>query len=710
MAKSGNDATPIVPIIRDLLRDLAVIRFRPQHLFRSDVSEPLTSILRRVHQRHAASKAARDPNYMPALIARAVTTELAKSGRLAEMAGGTLLRSFTDLACALADDNDLCPQFPALDPSRKLTLTEESALRTRLSELEFRLVNEGPIHAHFSATVASVVRLLVNEIPASALALKEQSTAIITAPIVALMRDPASCISQVLSAVLEESTTDSDAVADQCLRETRVQLYENVLAASGLTAEQARQHPNKMIVPAKSTLMPGEMAATYFSATPFLPLFSMPVPFSNPQKTRFEHTHVVGGTGHGKTQLLQTLLLADIDDPSEPSIVVIDSQGDTVRKFSELARFANSDRLIIVDPSDVHFPLALNVFDVGMERLNTLSLAEREQQLAGIIELYDYIFGTIGAELTQKQDVVFRYITRLMLDIPDANIQTLLQLMQDEKPFRPYIERLTGTARTFFDNDFSSKSFGGTKEQIRRRLYGVLSNPTFERMFSSRYNKLDMSAALNSGKIVLINTAKDFLKADASGFFGRYMISLVMQAVFERASVREEHRRPAFLYIDEAQDYFDANIDQLLIQARKYNLGVTLAHQMLSQLEPSLRASIMTNPATRFAGGVSHTDANALDADMRTSSEFLMSTRKGAKSTEFACYVKNMTSAAVKLTVPLGLVENSPRMTKLDHRRIIERSRALVAEPLARVSENKQEMAPETSTPNHIDPALPSRW
>ena len=709
MTKSGKDATPIVPIIRDLLRDLAVIRFRPQHLFRSDVSEPLKSILRRVHQLHVASKAVRDPNYMPALVARAVTTELANSGRLAEMAGGTILRSFTDLACALADDNDVCPQFPVLDPSRTLTLTEESALRKRLSELEFRLLNEGPIHAHFSATVAGLVRLLVEQMPPAAFTVKELSPAFITAPTVALMRDAKSCISQILSAVFE-GPTDSNAIADQCLHETRVRCFDNVIAASGLTAEQARQHPNKVIVPDKSPLNALDMATTYFSDTPFVSLFTMPVPFSIPQKTRFEHSHVVGGTGHGKTQLLQTLLLADIDDPSEPSIVVIDSQGDTVRKFSELARFANSDRLIIVDPSDVHFPLALNVFDVGMERLNTLSLVEREQQLAGIIELYDYIFGTIGAELTQKQDVVFRYITRLMLDIPDANIQTLLQLMQDEKPFRPYIERQTGTARTFFDNDFSSKSFGGTKEQIRRRLYGVLSNPTFERMFSSRYNKLDMSAALNSGKIVLINTAKDFLKADASGFFGRYMISLVMQAVFERASVREEHRRPAFLYIDEAQDYFDANIDQLLIQARKYNLGVTLAHQMLSQLEPSLRASIMTNPATRFAGGVSHTDANALDADMRTSSEFLMSTRKGAKSTEFACYVKNMTSAAVKLTVPIGLVENSPRMTKLDHRRIIERSRALVAEPLARVSENKQEMSPETSTPNHIDPALPSRW
>ena len=180
----------------------------------------------------------------------------------------------------------------------------------------------------------------------------------------------------------------------------------------------------------------------------------------------------------------------------------------------------------------------------------------------------------------------------------------------------------------------------------------LLSNPTFERLFSSDINKLDMAAALDSGKVILINTAKDVLKSEASAFFGRYMIALVMQAAFERAAQKEELRRPAFLYIDEAADYFDGNIDTLLVQARKFKLGVTLAHQFLDQLTPSLRASIMTNPAVRFAGGVSQKDANALDSDMRTTAGFLMAMRKSKTETEFSCYVRNVTDSAVKLCHP----------------------------------------------------------
>ena len=394
------------------------------------------------------------------------------------------------------------------------------------------------------------------------------------------------------------------------------------------------------------------------------------------------------------------------------SVVVIDSQGDMVRKLSRLERFADSDRLIIVDPSDTMFPLALNVFDIHKERLNNLTLGEREQMLAGIIELYDYIFGAIGADLTQKQSVVFRYITRLMLDIPNATIQTLRHLMEDERPFRPFIERLTGTTRAFFDNEVSDKSFTATKQQIRRRLYGILSNPTFERIFSSERNKLDMAAALNSGKVIVINTAKDVLKSEASSFFGRYMIALVLQAAFERAAMQEKVRRPAFLYIDEAADYFDDNIDALLIQARKFKLGVTLAHQFLDQLSPSLRASVMTNPAIRFAGGVSNRDANALDADMRTSSDFLMNMRKSADATEFACYVRNVTPAATKLTVPLGIVEREPAMSSEKYSEILDRSRALVAEPIGPSASPAPPPAPEPSAAPQptIDPSTPSAW
>ena len=350
------------------------------------------------------------------------------------------------------------------------------------------------------------------------------------------------------------------------------------------------------------------------------------------------------------------------------------------------------------------------VFDIHKERIDKLSLGQREQILAGIIELYDYLFGAISAELTQKQSVIFRYLARLMLDIPGANIQTLRELMEDASPFQQYIDRLTGTTRAFFKSEFEDRSFNATKQQIRRRLYGILSNPTFERMFSNQRNKLDIKTALDAGKIILVSTSKDVLKDEASTFFGRYIIALVMQAAFERAAQDEDKRRPAFLYIDEAADYFDDNIDTLLIQARKYKLGVVLAHQFLDQLDSGLRSSMMTNPAIRFAGGVSQKDANALDSDMRTTNDVLMATRKTKTTTEFACYVRNLTPSAVTLQVPIGLAENEPQMTDEAYATLRDRSRALLAEPL-RLAEAHSERGsvpgPAVAAPTPVAPTPP---
>ena len=46
----------------------------------------------------------------------------------------------------------------------------------------------------------------------------------------------------------------------------------------------------------------------------------------------------------------------------------------------------------------------------------------------GVVELYESFFGALlGAELTQKQGVIFRYLARLMLAIPGATIHTLMR-------------------------------------------------------------------------------------------------------------------------------------------------------------------------------------------------------------------------------------------------------------------------------------------
>lgn len=244
------------------------------------------------------------------------------------------------------------------------------------------------------------------------------------------------------------------------------------------------------------------------------------------------------------------------------------------------------------------------------------------------------------------------------------------------------------TARSFLETNLfapKEREYVQTRKQVLRRLYDLLSNPTFERMFAHPRNALDMKSVLDDGRIVLVNTAKDVLKSEASATFGRFVIALILQAALERAADPIASRRAAFVYIDEAADYFDDNIDTLLIQARKYRVGLTVAHQFLDQLAPALRASVMTNPAIRFAGGLSDRDARSLASDMRTSPTFLMSTRKRRHETEFACYIRNHTASALSLTVPLGSAEREPTMSEADFSWLLRRVRAEVAAPIAEV-------------------------
>jgi len=277
---------------------------------------------------------------------------------------------------------------------------------------------------------------------------------------------------------------------------------------------------------------------------------------------------------------------------------------------------------------------------------------------------------------------------------PDATLHTLLELMEgvDRPRFDPIIQKLDPTAQAFFKNQFFNKSFGPTREQIARRLYSVLSVPSFDRMFGTPENKLDMFECIQSRKIVLVNTSKALLKNDACSLFGRYMISQTMSAVFERAAIPEKDRKPAYLIIDEFADYADDSMEPLLTQCRKYKLGCLFAHQSLSQTSASLNNIIAGNTTIKVAGGISDRDARALAPDMRTTVEQLTNLRKTDRSAQFMAYIRNKTGRALTIEVPFGILEAQPRMTDAQHK-------ALVTRNTARYSATSHTPAPTTPTP-----------
>lgn len=502
---------------------------------------------------------------------------------------------------------------------------------------------------------------------------------------------------------------DDDVVSANLFTGIRDQFERNLVTASGLSFEEARRKPSAVAKPTASKLPTREIAATYLYGTSFTKLFTLALPFSIPEAARFEHTHIIAGSGHGKTQTLQHLILADLQQPNPPGMVIIDSQGDLIRRVSKLALFDGPlrKRLIIIDPRDVEHPPALNMFDVNMERISRYGTADREQILNGVIELYEYFFGSLlGAELTQKQTLIFRYLARLMIHIPAATIRTLIELMDSTKPYQHIIDAMPESTQMFFNKEFGDRSYTETKTQIKRRLYGIIENQTFERMFSAPKNKIDIPTALNRGNIVLVNTAKDFLKSGSS-ILGRYFIALTLQAALERAAVPEGQRRPAFLYIDEAAEYFDNNIDNLLNQARKYKLGMVMAHQYLDQLAGGLRASIASNTSIKLAGGVSDRDARSIAPDMRTTPTFILDQRKGAAETHFACYVRNATASALSLTIPFGTMEKEPSMSDRAYWELLENNRLRVSAPPHRDMPGPEPAAePKPSPKPHLQGAV----
>lgn len=446
-------------------------------------------------------------------------------------------------------------------------------------------------------------------------------------PLIYTLPDPKDWLDRTFTELCQQQYIDTGLFVEVARR-----VYLNLCSVSEIADPTDPKKPLKL--PSKQEGSLQDIVEATFKGTPFYDFFLWPVPLKFTYEERYSHMHVLGGSGAGKTTLLQNLILNDLQSDEPPSLVVVDSQGDLINKLSHLGFFdpdggSLADRFYLISPKDTQHPPALNIFDVNRERLGGYDEATKEQVTAGVIQTFDYLFsGLLGADLTAKQGVFFRFVARLMLALPEtlgrnATILDMIALMDDPEPYRKAIESLPPIQRNFFERDFTSKTFVQTKEQIRYRLNAILENPTLARLFTAPRTKLDLFTVLNRGGIVLVDTAKDFLKG-SSAHFGRIFISLVLQAILERAVIPEHQRRPTFLIVDEAAAYFDSNMDDFLTEARKYKCGCVFAHQFLDQATSSLRASLAANTTIKMAAGVSMGDARSLAPDMRTTADFIL--------------------------------------------------------------------------------------
>jgi hypothetical protein len=277
---------------------------------------------------------------------------------------------------------------------------------------EYFLSNDDRVYQLLHTPLAVLVLKILEHVPEI-----EDASEQFSIPFIGSVKKPGDLVATIVATLSDEN------IANAGLFTSLVHtLYDNVCRASGIQPGTDSKKP--YILPEDSDLPALELAETYLRGTPFLKLLKTPVPLPLDLETRFSHHWIVAPPGAGKSTALQYLISRDLKlvEEGRASVVVMESNRDLIKAIEGLKTFAPGEplagKLLSIDIEDVEWPVALNLFDIGMEGIAALPARDQEALLNSVLYLYDYIFGALlSAELTSRQNTLFNFTIQLLLQI-----------------------------------------------------------------------------------------------------------------------------------------------------------------------------------------------------------------------------------------------------------------------------------------------------
>jgi hypothetical protein len=116
---------------------------------------------------------------------------------------------------------------------------------------------------------------------------------------------------------------------------------------------------------------------------------------------------------------------------------------------------------------------------------------------------------------------------------------------------------------------------------VEYKLAKLLTSGTVSLMLSLDDTAFDLWDIVDSGKILLMDLSR--LGSEVCGVLGGLTLSLLRLAAAGRGTSSTNAHQPFHVYCDEAHRFMTDALEDLIVEARRYNVSLTLAHQYLSQ-------------------------------------------------------------------------------------------------------------------------------
>ncbi|MCA9734955.1 MAG: hypothetical protein H6696_14940 [Deferribacteres bacterium] len=309
----------------------------------------------------------------------------------------------------------------------------------------------------------------------------------------------------------------------------------------------------------------------------------------------------------GKSTLLENFLVSDIEKGN--GCALIDPHSDLAERLLDLIPPRRTNDVIYFNPSDIEFPIAMNI-------LNYSSGKEQALLVAGILSVFKKLFVDYW---THKQEHILRHALLTATSLQGSTLQTVSRLLTDE-PFRTRIipKLCNRTLQKFWEKEFRNFDKRQRTEAITPILNKIgqfISNPFIGPIINQRKNKLPFQSIVDEGKILIANLSKGQIGEDAMTLLGSLLITKFQLAALQRATITESERKDFYLYIDECQNFMTENSASLFAEMRKYRLNLILANQHLGQLDQAIQQSILGNVGTLISFRVGPLDAELLQEE-----------------------------------------------------------------------------------------------
>jgi len=414
------------------------------------------------------------------------------------------------------------------------------------------------------------------------------------------------------------------------------------------------------------------------------------VKFGIKAKDRTRHVYVIGKTGMGKSTILENMAVQDLRNGE--GMAFIDPHGKSTELLLDYVPPERMKDVIYFAPFDTEHPISFNVLeDVGFEK--------RHLVVAGLMSTFKKIW--LDAWSARMEYILTNTLLAL-IEYPGATLLGVNRMLADKEYRKKVVDNVKdASVKSFWVDEFAKyteKFAAEATPAIQNKIGQFTSNPLIRNIVGQPKSSLDIRKIMDEKKILIINLSKGRVGESNANLLGSMLITKIYLAAMSRADIQEKElkKMPNFyLYVDEFQSFANESFADILSEARKYKLNLTIAHQYIEQMSEEVRAAVFGNVGTFITFRVGAIDAEILEKEFapQFTSEDLVNLGM------FQMYLKLMIDGVSSTAFSASSLPPFPEPVISYKKEIIENSRMQFAQKRQEVEEDIKKWYDESKVP-----------